>query len=135
MEPEAAVKQEVERLHAFISGWFRGEIDAAEFEPAFAARLDPDFENIQPSGRVLKRADLLEPIRAAHGTNPDFRITIREPRVLGTWPGLILATYVEEQFGALNSDPPDNDRRSTALFLADGPDLVWRHLQETAVPK
>lgn len=135
MDPAEALRTEVERLHAFISGWFRGEIVHDAFEAGFTDRMHPEFENIQPSGRVLKRADLIDPIRAAHGSNPDFRITIREPRVLGTWPGLILGTYVEEQSGARNTDPPDNDRRSTALFLSDGPHLIWRHLQETAVPK
>lgn len=125
--------EEIIRLHDVISGWFRGDLPAARFDPDFADALHPGFENIQPSGAVLSRADLVDPIRAAHGTNPDFRITIEHPRVIATWPGLILATYVEYQTGARNSAPM-NRRRSTVLFET-GPRLIWRHLQETGLPE
>ncbi|MEM7237761.1 MAG: DUF4440 domain-containing protein [Pseudomonadota bacterium] len=134
-DPLASATAEIERLHAFISGWFRGEIDESAFGPDFADRLHPQFENIQPLGVVLTKPDLLEPIMQARGSNTDFRIAIREPRILGTWPGVILATYVEEQTGARNTVPPDNDRRSTVLFCVEGRALVWRHLQETALAK
>ena len=123
---------EIIRLHVFISGWFRGEIAEDRFEPEFAGALHTAFENIQPSGAVLGRAGLLDPIRAAHGTNPDFRIAIEAPRVIAQYPGLILATYVEFQTGARNS-APENRRRSTVLFETRER-LVWRHLQETGLP-
>lgn len=132
--PLEAATSEIERLHAFISGWFRGEIAAERFDTEFAGVLDPEFENIQPSGVVLSRSDLLEPIRSLHASNPAFRIEIREPRLLGVWPGLILATYVEAQFGALNTAPADNNRRSTAVFTVSESALTWKHLQETALP-
>ena len=105
---------EIERLHSFIAGWFRGEFDRTDFEPGFAQALHPEFENIQPSGAVLSRADLLEPIRQAHGANPDFDIEIEEPRILATWPGLTLATYVEYQTGARNSRPTSSRTSRTA---------------------
>ncbi|MEM7424215.1 MAG: hypothetical protein AAF334_10870 [Pseudomonadota bacterium] len=125
--------EEIIRLHDFISGWFRGEIEPGEFDAGFGDALHPSFENIQPSGAVLTRSDLLEPILAAHGRNSDFRIIIEEPRVLATWPTLILATYVEFQTGARNS-APENRRRSTVLFEQQDR-LVWRHLHETALPE
>ena len=133
MDPFTQARDEIVRLHRVIDGWFRGELDATRLEPDFADALHPEFENIQPSGLVLSKADLLEPIRSAHGANPDFRIDIEEPRLLGTWPGLILATYVEFQTGARNS-AAENRRRSTVLFET-GPRLIWRHLQETGLPK
>ena len=86
----AIATDEIVRLHQFIDGWFRGEISADRFDPDFADALHPEFENIQPSGEVLPRASLLDPIRSAHGVNPDFRISIEELRLLGTWSGLIL---------------------------------------------
>ncbi len=125
--------EEIIRLHDVIAGWFRGEIAADRFGPEFADALHPEFENIQPSGSVLTKADLLDPIRAAHGANPDFRIAIERPRVIGTWPGLVLATYVEYQTGA-RASAQENRRRSTALFET-GPHLLWRHLQETGLPE
>ena len=124
---------EIIRLHDFISGWFRGEIAGNRFEPDFASHLHPSFENIQPSGKVLSRADLLEPICAARGNNPDFRIKIEEPRLLAIWAGALMATYVEHQTGARNS-APDNRRRSTVLFEIGEGGLFWRHLQETGLP-
>ncbi len=123
---------EIIRLHDFISGWFRGEIARDAFEAGFAYALHEDFVNIQPSGEVLSKADLLDPIRNAHGANPDFRITIEEPHVVTQHPGVILATYVEFQQGARNSTP-ENRRRSTVLFEPEGDRLIWRHLQETGM--
>ncbi|MEM7056743.1 MAG: hypothetical protein AAF557_04085 [Pseudomonadota bacterium] len=131
MDPLKQATDEIIRLHRFIDGWFRGETTEDRFQPDFADALHPQFENIQPSGQVLTGADLLDPIRTAHGANPEFRITIEEPRLLGTWPSLILAGYVEHQTGARNS-AADNRRRSTALFET-GDRLIWRHLQETWV--
>ena len=131
-DPFIQARDEIVRLHRVIDGWFRGALPADCFEPDFADALHPAFENIQPSGAFLSRADLLGPIRAAHGANPDFRISIEEPRLVAEYPGLILATYVELQIGARNS-AAENRRRSTVLFET-GPRLLWRHLQETALP-
>ena len=131
MDPFTLAETEIVRMHDTIAGWFRGDLAEDRFEPDFADVLHAEFENIQPSGEVLSKQDLLGPIRAAHGMNPDFRIEIEEPRLIATWPGLILATYVEFQSGARNS-APENRRRSTVLFET-GPRLVWRHLQETGL--
>ncbi|MEL6476444.1 MAG: hypothetical protein AAFR17_03880 [Pseudomonadota bacterium] len=124
---------EIVRMHDFLSGWFQGEIAADRFGPDFADRMDPEFENIQPSGRVLTKPDLVEAIRKGHGANPEFEIAIEEPRILGSWPGLILAGYVEYQTGARDS-AAENRRRSTVLFADDGSTLTWRYLQETGLP-
>lgn len=131
MDPFTRAETEIVRMHDVIAGWFRGELAKDRFEPEFADVLHPAFENIQPSGEVLSKTALLEPIRAAHGRNPDFRIEIEAPRLIATWPGLILATYVEVQSGARNS-APENRRRSTVLFET-GSRMTWRHLQETGL--
>lgn len=123
---------EIIRLHDFISGWFRGEIAREMFDAGFASALHAEFVNVQPSGAVLSKADLLDPIRKAHGANPDFRISIEEPHVVARHPGVILATYVEFQQDARNSTP-ENRRRSTVLFEPEGDRLIWRHLQETGM--
>ncbi len=122
---------EIKRLHDVIRRWFRGEMPVENFDPEFADFLHPEFENIQPSGEILARWDLLEAIRPAHGANPDFQITIEQPRLLAKWPGLILAGYIERQTGARNS-PSDNRRISTVLF-EPGERCTWRYLQETWV--
>ena len=124
----AIAVDEVLRLHDFLAGWFRGDIAPRRFDADFASALHPDFENVQPAGAVLTRDVLINQVRVGHGANPDFRIAIEEPRLLGTWPGLILFQYVEIQTGARNS-APRNRRRSTVLFEA-GQRLVWRYLTE-----
>lgn len=156
-EIEASVREEVERLHAFISGWFRGEVSESNalFEASFASRLAPELINIQPAGAVLTRAELMEGIRAGYGANPDFRITISE--VMLRWSSaagearvteegvhsgdvggdsvVALATYREFQEGAKQTVPPDNTRVTTVLMRLGGPGEgpLWLHLHETRV--
>ena len=132
MSPQDAATTEIERLHDFISGWFRGELPHDSFDAGFADVLHDAFVNVQPSGEVLTRADLLDPIRKAYGVNPDFRIAIEEPSVIAEYPGAVVATYVEFQQGARNS-MPENRRRSMVLFENSGDRLIWRHLQETGM--
>ncbi len=132
------LQAEVVALHDFIAAWFRGALpkERALYERDFVSRLAPDLVNIQPAGRVLSRADLLEPIFEAHGANPDFAIAIRDFRLVTVSASgdLAVATYVEDQKNARNSTPPDNARRSTVVFKLDagGERPLWLHLQETA---
>lgn len=129
------VRAEVERLHDFFTGWFQGTIAADSFDSSIAACLHPKFENVQPAGHALTLESLLGALRRAHGSNPGFRIEVGDVRVLGEWPGagLILAGYVEAQFGARNTVPADNLRRSTVLFERLDGRLIWRHVHETAM--
>jgi len=129
------VRAEIVRLHDFFTGWFSGALPHDAFEDGVAARLHAGFENVQPAGKVLTRAVLLDSLRGAHGSNPDFRIEIRDTRLLGDWPdcGLVLATYIEAQFGARNTTPSDNLRRATVLFERNPDHLIWRHVHETAM--
>ncbi|NKB57789.1 MAG: DUF4440 domain-containing protein [Alphaproteobacteria bacterium] len=135
-----AVLAEVEALHRFISAWFQGtEPNTTEgFDAGFSARLDPEFVNVQPAGRILTRDELLDPIRSGHGTNSAFEIEIRElviHRIFGDGR-FVMATYTELQHGAKNSHPPINAPLSSVLLqCAEGKDhFVWLHLHETRVP-
>lgn len=130
---EQQVTQEVVRLHEFISGWFRGEVSHETFDVAFGDVLHPDFQNIQPSGMLLTKEELLQPIHVAYGSNPDFRINIEASRLIAQYSGQIVMGYVEFQQGARNSNT-ENRRRSTAVFETQGKYLIWRHLQETGLP-
>lgn len=125
---------EVVRLHDFLGAWFRGELAEDQFEQDFADTLHPEFENVQPAGVTLDRNNLLDSIRAAHGVNQDFRIVIETPRLLGSWPGLILFQYVEHQSGA-RASAPQNWRLSTVLFEVHDKQLIWRYLTEIGLPE
>ncbi len=133
------VRLEVERLHAFISAWFRGESvrDSRAFAREFTDRFATSFVNIQPAGCVLTREALAESIERHHGANPRFRIRVSDCRIV--WHAFdhrfAQASYLEHQTGARNTTPPANTRISTALFEIP-PDTnppIWLHLHETAV--
>ncbi len=133
------LEAEVRALHRAITGWFRGELPDLDtaFERHLAARIDPNLVNIQPAGRVLTAADLLDPMRRSHGANPDFSIRIENVRLIhqGAGPdGPHVVLYEEHQTGARNS-PPSNVRISTALIRREGPSgFVWLHIHETWLP-
>lgn len=135
---ETELRGEVEALHAFLAAWFRGDLprDKALFHSEFADRLADGMENIQPSGIALSKETLLGAIFEGHGSNGAFEIGIRDFRLLAVSAdrGFAVATYVEDQKGAKNTDPPDNTRVSTVVFrLADGDrSVAWLHLHETA---
>lgn len=132
------VRAEIEAAHRFISAWFRGEgpESAEAFAAGLADRIAPGLINIQPAGRVLTGEELLSSIQDRHGANPLFRIEIGDValRHVGG-DGSVLATYVEKQSGARQSNP-ENDRISTVLMRrrADDGALEWLHIHETAVP-
>ncbi len=132
----AEVRDEIETLHDFFTGWFSGALPESDevFARDLTNHLHPDFEIVLPSGTVFDRDGLLTPVREAWGTNPEFRAVVRDVRVLGEWPqaGLVLAAYVEDQSGARNTTPADNLRHATVLFERRAERLVWRHLHETA---
>ncbi len=129
---------EVERLHQFIAFWFQGAQPAQEldFQGEFADQLAHDFINIQPSGQILTRSDLLDGIQQDYGANPDFGIQISDCEL--QWQNaeqtFALVTYLEHQTGAKNTTPADNTRRSSVLFeVRSGLRPLWLHIHETAV--
>jgi hypothetical protein len=130
------ITTEIARLHAFISGWFRGEFEQSKavFDGGFSSVLSDEFVNVQPSGEVLLKSDLLASIEAAFAKNNDFFIEVSEIEIRKTiGEDFCLATYLEFQRGAKNTDPADNYRRSTVLFESVKGSLIWHHIHETAV--
>ncbi|MCH9809251.1 MAG: DUF4440 domain-containing protein [Alphaproteobacteria bacterium] len=132
----ANLQVEVEAVHVFIAAWFRGDVakDRGEFDRQLGQRFHPEMINIQPSGRALNMTELLEPIFDAHGSNPNFQISIREFQLVAIKGEIAMATYIEDQTGARNSTP-NNSRISSVLFELRGAESkpVWRHLHETAL--
>lgn len=129
------VREEIESLHRFFTGWFRGELPV-EGLSELDARLAPGFINIQPAGRVLTLEELRLSIAGGHGANPAFEIEIHDVHVRWSCDdeSSILATYVELQHGARNSQPPTNRRISTVLFQRSESRLQWQHVHETKLP-
>lgn len=132
MDDFSMAHNEVVRLHDFLAAWFRGELEEEEIDYSFADVLHLKFENIQPAGVTLTRDKIVDAIRVGRGSNPDFQIDIVSPRLLGSWPGLLLFQYIECQKGA-RSSAPQNQRLSTVLFERDGEKLIWRYLTEVGL--
>lgn len=134
----AEIREDIEAVHQFISAWFRGDLPrtAGTFAAGLGDRLASDFVNIQPAGRILTREALLDSIESGHGANPAFRIEIGDVRAkIVDGDDLALATYVERQSGARQSDA--RNARISSVLLRRRPDtgtFEWLHIHETAVP-
>ena len=132
---ESLVTREIEDLHVFFVSWFSGSApdDDAWFQDEFTDRFHLSFVLIPPGGNMLDLGTLTSSIRSRHGSNPDFRIAIRNVKVRLCWENYVLATYEEWQRNALASKPPDNGRLASVLFQ-NGDSLKWLHVHETWLP-
>jgi hypothetical protein len=133
-DPAERIRSEVEALHEFFVGWFSGVLASSEFEAGFLARFDPEFLLVPPAGTLRSLDQLADAVRSAHGTNPEFRIAIRNVTLRRQPDGYLLATYEEWQRNALVSTPPENARIATVLFRNSVP-LRWLHIHETWLPE
>jgi hypothetical protein len=128
------VRREVESLHEFFCVWFGGRIPQEEFEQQFLPRFHQDLAFIPPAGELLNLEDISAWIRGGYGSNPDFRIQIRNVTIHREFEGHVLATYEEWQRNALASEPSDNGRIASVVFVK-GERLKWLHIHETWVPR
>lgn len=129
------VRAEIETIHEFFVGWFRGELedDDENFLPGFARRLDPGFVLVNSRGEVLPLARLIKQIRGSHGSSPGFEIDIHDVRLRHHSGDIFVATYEERQRGAEHTTPAHNRRLSTAVLRADrvAPGgFAWLHVHE-----
>jgi hypothetical protein len=132
-----ALSREILEVHAFFVEWFAGRCadDEAVLEERLLSHFADDFLYVLPGGARLSRGELAAGLRRAHGSNPDFRISVRNVTVRHTDRRSAVAFYEEWQRAAKSSLPADNGRLSTALFVVDGPRIRWAHLQETWVER
>ena len=133
MDMQERVKNEIEALHQFFVGWFSGSLSSERFETDFLRRFDQNFLLIPPGGMLLTLDEFTSGVRAAQGTNPDFRIAIRNVIVRQLFSGHVLATYEEWQHHALASTPAENARLASVIFALSDP-LCWVHVHETWLP-
>jgi hypothetical protein len=121
----------VQELHCFLQTWYRGEGS----EPASAAltrlyaALHTDLQLVDPDGVAFDRGGMLALIVPFRGCYPDLRISVRQCKAVEV-SGLVLVTYVEEQFEANRRDK----RRCTAVLepTPSAPEgCVWLRIHET----
>ena len=131
---ESNVREEVERIHRFFVDWFSGAVPESDFETQLVSRLDPNFVIVPPDGALMEFDALVPGLRQGYGSNPDFRIAIRNLRVRHVSQDHVIATYEEWQRNARSSASPNNGRISTAIFTNTDP-LIWLHIHETRLPE
>lgn len=123
-----AAEQEIRRFHDVLVAWFTGDMDQGAFDHSIDAVVHPDFHWVSPSGQDVTRQDILEGLKSGHGSNPDFKITVDDVRLVASDGNLAVLSYVESQTGARNA-PPENTRKSTVVFALQ-PRLQWLYLHE-----
>ncbi|MBT7953007.1 MAG: DUF4440 domain-containing protein [Gammaproteobacteria bacterium] len=131
---ERDVHKEIDDMHVFFVEWFNGTADKNSYEEKFVSRFDPAVIFIGPNGMLLDYENLMAMMREAHGSNPDFRIAIRDVTIRHESDTQVVATYTEWQRNAMNSDNADNGRLTTVM-LSRGKPLRWLHVQETWLPE
>ncbi|MCY6383161.1 nuclear transport factor 2 family protein [Hoeflea prorocentri] len=129
-----AVAQEIVSLHDFFTQWSNGTADRDHLESRFISRLHPDFTIVSPDGAAHTRAHLKTGFEQTFGSNPGFRIEIRDVAVRFQSGDQVLATYSEWQVGAQRFAQSRNARFSTVLLKLADP-IQWLHLQETWLPE
>lgn len=137
-EAAKLVHAEIMAMHAFFVQWFTGSVanDDDVFAQGFARRFDPGFVMISPGGEVWPLAQLTKSMRTRHGSNPAFRLEIREVVLRRELDSLFVATFEEWQRNATRG-PSSNGRIVTVLLQTDrvAPGgLAWLHLHECWLP-
>ena len=104
-EFEAMARKEVEEVHEFLVGWFTGTIPESDFEPRFLDHMDANLLFIPPAGMRMDRETIALGIRQGYGSNPEFRIEIRDIKVRHVLDNHVAITYEEWQRNAAASNP------------------------------
>ena len=118
---------EIDELHQFFEQWFLGA--DVEFERLEAA-LTPDFTIVSPDGSVTGRAETLDWLRGAHGTDDDLRMATTDHRLLHESDTVLVASYVETHVRGERI----HRRLSTVVFARDADadnGLRWVRVHET----
>ena len=119
---------EVVELHQFFERWLTGAME--QTQSVFArlnGALAEGFRMIEPSGKDLNRAELLDAFWHAHGVQPEpLIIEIKHPKALLIGAATALVTYEEWQTGA-----DTTARISSALICETEQGFEWQHVHET----
>jgi hypothetical protein len=132
------VRAEIVALHEFFVQWFSGVVanDDDVFAQGFARHFEPGFVLIGTGAEILPLAALTKFMRAGHGSNPGFRIEIRDVVLRRELDAVFVVTFEEWQRNAQHATP-NNGRLCTVLLQTDrvAPGgLAWLHMHECWLP-
>ena len=126
-----AWQAEIVGLHDFFQGWLSGMLpNSDDVFTRLVSVLAASFTLISPAGSSSTREELLEQLRAAHGSRPGWTMWIENAQLHTQTDGLLVTSYEEWQ----RTGDQTTARLSTAIFqeqhgTAHG--LAWLHVHET----
>jgi len=137
-QPADELERAIHDIHDFFTDWIGGRCpgDEATFRANALDRLSDDLVAIFPGGGTFGKSDLAGYMIGLYGSNPAFRIRIRDIRVSHQSADLAVINYHEWQRGAKDSDEPNNGRVTTMVMRRRdpkrGPEILQVH--ETWLP-
>jgi hypothetical protein len=135
----AQIETAIHDISDFFTDWVGGRCpgDADTFRRNALDRLADDLVAIMPGGRSFGKKEFEAYMKSIYGSNPDFRIKIRDVRLKHQSGDLAVVNYHEWQRNAKDSDEPNNGRITTMVVRDRGkgaaPEVLQVH--ETWLPK
>jgi hypothetical protein len=114
----AQIETAIHDIHDFFTDWVGGRCpgDAETFQRNALDRISDDLVAIFPAGRRFGKEDFKGYMSSIYGSNPDFRIKIRDIRVNHVDGNMAVVNYQEWQKAAKDSDRPNNGRITTMVL-------------------
>jgi len=111
------IETAIHDIHDFFTDWVGGRCpgDAETFRKNALDRISDDLVAIFPAGQRFDKKDFEGYMASIYGSNPDFRIKIRDIRVSQIRDGMAVLNYEEWQRDAKDSDKPNNGRVTTMV--------------------
>lgn len=135
----AQIETTIHDISDFFTDWVGGRCpgDVDTFKSNALDQLADDLVAIMPGGRSFGKKEFEGYMRSIYGSNPDFRIKIRDVRLSHQSGNLAVVNYQEWQRNAKDSDEPNNGRVTTMVVRDRGagalPEILQVH--ETWLPK
>jgi hypothetical protein len=135
----AQIEATIHEIHDFFTDWVGGRCpgDAATFRRNALDRLADGLVVIMPGGGSFGKKDFEGYMKGIYGSNPDFRIKIRDIRLSHQSGDFAVVNYREWQRNAKDSNEPNNGRITTMVVRDRGagaePEILQVH--ETWLPK
>lgn len=124
-------------LHDFLTDWVGGRCpgDPKTFRRNALDRLSDDFVAVVPAGRALGKGEFGSQMSSLYGSNPEFRVEIRDFGVRHTGSGIAVVGYREWRKSSKDDETPENGRIATMILgeTAGGGVEILR-LHETWLP-
>jgi len=133
------IETAIHDIHDFFTDWVGGRCpnDPETFKRNALDRISDGLVAIFPAGRSFGKKDFEGYMTGIYGSNPDFRIKIRDIKINHRSNGIAVVNYQEWQRNAKDSDDPNNGRITTMVIgqKNSGEGLEILQVHETWLPR